>query len=183
MTTKTNLLALLMLVSGLKSLAQSKEDNNVSSAYPGTEIKKGKIIHSEILINAPVEMVWKIFSDFEQYPHWNPFIKFLKPVPREGKQIEVFLQPAGKKGMTFKPKVLVYAENKELRWVGKLFISRLFDGEHVFMLKDNHDGTSTFIQYERFRGILVPFMKRMLDDNTLSGFKQMNEALKKKCEE
>ena len=38
------------------------------------------------------------------------------------------------------------------------------------------------MQFERFRGILVPLMKKMLDNNTKDGFNQMNQALKIRCE-
>jgi len=148
----------------------------------GQIIKKGKLIYTEILITAPAEKVWKVFSDFAKYPEWNPFIKSLKGSPAVGKTIEVFLQPPGNKGMLFKPKVLVFREGKEFRWIGKLMGGGVFDGEHAFILKDNGNGSCTFIQYERFRGILIPFMKKMLEGSTLSGFQQMNEALKKRCE-
>jgi hypothetical protein len=106
----------------------------------------------------------------------------MKDSPAEGKNIEVFLQPPGNKGMLFKPKVLKFDARKEFRWIGKLMGGGIFDGEHVFILKDNADSTCIFIQYERFRGILIPLMKKMLEGPTLSGFQQMNEALKKRCE-
>ncbi len=84
--------------------------------------------------------------------------------------------------MLFKPKVLKFETGKEFRWIGKLMGGGIFDGEHAFILKDNADGTCTFIQYERFRGALIPFMKKMLKGPTLSGFQQMNETLKRRCE-
>lgn len=153
-----------------------------SSTAEGLIIKKGKLIYSEIVIQASSEKVWEIFTDFAKYPEWNPFIKSLKGSPEEGKIIEVLLQPPGNKGMLFKPKVLKFEARKEFRWIGKLMGGGIFDGEHVFLLKDNADGACTFIQYERFRGALIPFMKKMLEGPTLSGFQQMNEALKKRCE-
>ena len=32
-------------------------------------------ISTEIEINAPVETVWSILTDFDKYPDWNPFVK------------------------------------------------------------------------------------------------------------
>lgn len=143
----------------------------------GIVVKNGKLIYSEILIHSTPEKVWSVLIDFKNYPNWNPFIKSLKGNPATDKTIEVFLQPPGQKGMTFKPAVLTFTPNKEFRWIGKLLIRGLFDGEHVFILQDNQNGTTTFIQYERFRGILVPFVKKMLEENTLKGFEIMNEAI------
>lgn len=152
------------------------------SISSGQIIKKGKLIYSEITIKASPEKVWQEFTNFENYPDWNPFIKSLKGKPIVGNKIEVLLAPPEKKGMTFKPKVLVFDSTFQLRWIGKLFIKGIFDGEHTFLIKDNKDGTTTFIQFERFRGILIPFLKKMLNENTLKGFNQMNDALKKRCE-
>lgn len=76
----------------------------------------------------------------------------------------------------------MFEKEKEFRWIGKFLVPRLFDGEHVFLIKNNGDGTSTFVQYEKFRGILVPFLKKMLDENTKLGFEEMNQALKERCE-
>ena len=84
--------------------------------------------------------------------------------------------------MIFKPKVLVYEENKKLSWIGRLLIPGLFDGEHTFELIDNGDGTTTFVQSEIFKGLLVPLFQKTLDNNTRRGFEQMNLKLKEMCE-
>ena len=77
--------------------------------------------------------------------------------------------------------ILKYKENSELRWLGKLFIPKIFDGEHYFIVKDNFDGTSTFIHGENFSGVLIPFFKKMILD-TKKNFEAMNEELKKRVE-
>jgi len=79
--------------------------------------------------------------------------------------------------MTLKPKVLRFDSNKELRWLGHLIIPGLFDGEHMFKLTDNGNGTTTFIQKEHFGGILVPLFRKLLDKNTRDGFILMNKKL------
>ena len=84
--------------------------------------------------------------------------------------------------MTFKPTVLAFEPNKEFRWIGHLLFPGLFDGEHIFELIGNADGTTTFIQREKFKGVLVPLFKKMLDVNTINGFNRMNTALKERVE-
>ena len=41
-------------------------------------------LFTEIEINAPVEKVWTILSDFEKYPDWNPFVKSIEGEIKEG---------------------------------------------------------------------------------------------------
>ena len=43
----------------------------------GLIIKKGKMVYTEIRINASIDKVWNVFTEFEKYPEWNPFIKSL----------------------------------------------------------------------------------------------------------
>ncbi|MCC6371939.1 MAG: SRPBCC domain-containing protein [Bacteroidia bacterium] len=141
-----------------------------------------KEIKTEIVIQASPEKVWKEFTNFKTYSEWNPFIKSLTGETEKGKHLVVRLEPPNAKGMTFKPKVLTFEKNKELRWLGHLFVPGLFDGEHKFELIDNQNGTTTFIQSEKFNGILVPLFGKMLDVNTMNGFRLMNQKLKELAE-
>ena len=120
--------------------------------------------------------------DFNNYPNWNPFIKLIKGKPVKGEKLIVRLEPPGAKGMTFKPKILAANKNTEFRWLGHLLVPGLFDGEHIFELTENKNGTTSFVQREKFKGILVPLFKKMLDYNTIKGFEQMNQQLKAESE-
>ncbi len=139
-------------------------------------------VRTSIHIRASPEKVWSVLTDFDSYGAWNPFIKSIKGEVALSQVIEAHVCPPASNEMTFKPVVLVFEENKELRWRGKLLFSGIFDGEHRFVPKANEDGLTEFIHAEKFSGILVPFMRKMLNGRTKNGFVKMNEALKKKVE-
>jgi len=141
-----------------------------------------KSLYTEIEINAPVSVVWKIFTDFQLYPDWNPFIRSFDGIPEAGRQFSVIIQPNGKKPMTFKPVCLALIPEKEFRWLGHLGINGLFDGEHIFELKKVDKTRTLFIQRENFRGVLVPLLWGFLDKSTRSGFEEMNQQLKMRAE-
>lgn len=141
-----------------------------------------KVIKTEIQINATPEKVWSILTNFDQYPQWNPFIKSISGQVAVGNKITARLEPPGAQGMTFKPTVLAFEAFKEFRWLGHLLFPGLFDGEHKFELIDHKNGTTTFIQSEKFKGILVPLFRKMLDTNTVNGFNLMNQKLKERAE-
>jgi hypothetical protein len=70
-----------------------------------------------------------------------------KPVNTKGRLHEVFaedfrlvFQPPGGKPMTFKPTVLAADPARELRWLGRVLMPRLFDGEHGFRLEPTVGG-------------------------------------------
>lgn len=138
-----------------------------------------KKIETEITIHATPEKIWKILSNFHEYPDWNPFITEIQGSVEVGNQIQVKIKPQGGKIMIFKPVVLLKKENKELQWLGKLLFKGLFDGEHHFELIDNKNGTTRFIQSEIFSGLLVPFFNF---DTTTASFHIMNRKLKELAE-
>ena len=138
-------------------------------------------IETEILINAKPNKIWQILTDFEKYPDWNPFIQSIEGEKSVGNRLRVFLKPPDNKGMIFKPLILEWEPEKEFRWKGKLGISGIFDGEHYFILEESPDNQTKFIHGEKFSGILVPLVGKMLE-KTKDGFNLMNEAIKKECE-
>lgn len=142
-----------------------------------------KQIKTQIMISATPDKVWSVLTDFENHPKWNPFIKSITGEVKVGNQITVSIAPPNGKGMTFKPRVLVFDQNKEFRWIGKLIFKGLFDGEHKFELIDNRNGTTTFKHSENFKGLLVGLFKDQLENNTKKGFELLNESLKKRVEE
>ncbi|HEV8515403.1 MAG TPA: SRPBCC domain-containing protein [Cyclobacteriaceae bacterium] len=146
-------------------------------------IANAKEIKTEVLINASPEKVWAIFSDFENYPTWNPFIKSLTGQVKVGDKVHVTIQPYDSKPISFKPKVLVFETNKEMRWIGRLLFGGLFDGKHRFELIDNGNGTTTFKQSEVFKGILMPFFNKKKMENTRKGYEAMNQKLKELAEQ
>ncbi len=139
-----------------------------------------KEIHTHIEINAPANKVWRVLSNFSDYPTWNPFITSISGDMEVGSQIEAQIVPPGSKPMTFKPTVLVHNPNQEFRWLGSVGIKGIFDGEHFFILHEN-EGVTTFTHGEKFKGLLIPFMGKVFE-KTKQGFEEMNEALKAKCE-
>lgn len=139
-------------------------------------------IKTQITITATPENVWNHLTNFEEYKHWNPFIKSVKGVVEKGQKVEVIIQPPNSKQVKFKPTILSYKTNTEIRWIGHLLFPGIFDGEHIFTIVDNKNGTVNFFQSEVFSGILVRLFKSSLLKNTKNGFRSMNEKLKERAE-
>ncbi len=138
-------------------------------------------LHTEIEINAGAEKVWRVLADFAAYPQWNPFIKSISGELAVGARLSVTLQPPGGRAMTLSPRVRCADVGRELRWLGRVLLPLVFDGEHRFVLEPVN-GKTRFVHSERFRGMLVPFFRRMLTVDTRAGFVAMNEALKARVE-
>jgi hypothetical protein len=136
---------------------------------------------SSIEIDASPERVWSVLTDFASYGEWNPFIRSIEGEPVVGSRLQVRIAPPGGRAMTFKPTVTVVDPSLELRWLGRLLLPGLFDGEHRFRLEPLDGDRTRFVQSERFSGILVAFSGKGLA-KTERGFDAMNEALKLRVE-
>lgn len=140
-------------------------------------------IHTSIDINAPLERVWRILSNTQDYPQWNPFIREVTGKLAVGQQLVVNIHPPGSHSMRFKPRVLVLEPQQELRWLGKLLFSGIFDGEHYFKLQALNAQQTRFLHGESFKGLLIPLLKKSLEKDTKAGFAAMNAALKARAED
>jgi hypothetical protein len=141
-----------------------------------------KEIVAEVEIEAPAERVWQVLTDFERYREWNPSIRRISGEKRAGGRLDFEGAMGGTRTMRFRPEVLVYEPERELRWLGTLFVRGLFDGEHGFVIEQLDAGRSRFVQSERFRGVLVPLLWWIIGANTVRGFEAMNRALKERAE-
>ena len=148
----------------------------------GVFLPFSRMLSNEIVIKASAEHVWTLVTDFQSFPDWNPFIRRASGEIRVGARLEVFIQPSGSRGLTFKPKVLKVDANRELRWLGRTYIPWLFDGEHALKIEALSEKQVNFVQTEKFSGLFVPFARSLLR-NTERGFEEMNKALKLRAEQ
>ena len=123
-----------------------------------------------------------MLTDFAKFPEWNPFIRWVKGDLKNGSKLEVRIQPSGARRSTFRPTVLNVTAPREIRWLGHLWFTGLFDGEHILRIESIGDNKVRFIQNEIFNGIFVGMLAKSLDRDTLRGFNEMNSALASRVE-
>jgi hypothetical protein len=141
-----------------------------------------KELKTFVELNAPPERVWRTLTAFAAFPLWNPFIREASGELKEGARLRVKLELHGSRPWVFRPTLLRFEPNRELRWLGRLFIGGLFDGEHRFLLEPKGGGTR-LVQAETFSGWLLPLLWPSLEQGTRRGFEEMNRALKARVEE
>jgi hypothetical protein len=139
------------------------------------------VVHTTIDISTDPQKVWDVLKDFDRYPEWNPCLLSVIGEKSIGSMLSVTIDPAYSINKRFKARLLEYSKEKGIRWFGRLWIPHLFAGTHSFVMMPTASGV-TFIQQEEFSGILVPFLKGMLERKTKKGYEEMNRALKARSE-
>jgi hypothetical protein len=138
-------------------------------------------LRTEIDIAAPPARVWQVLTDFSAYHEWNPFITNIAGKLVVGEELAITVSPPESDEMNFRPKLLACEEPRELRWLGKLWMRGLFDGEHFFQCIETDAGHTRFVHGENFKGLLVKLVGKRLT-NVARGFVYMNLALKRRVE-
>jgi len=141
-----------------------------------------KEIKTQIEINTEPAKIWEVLMDFDEYPEWNPFVVSIIGKPKLRERLKITISPEPGKHMIFKPRITMLEKSKKFAWLGQLFMTGLFDGHHIFELKSNSKGSTTFIQREEFSGFLVPFLWKGMKEKTTKGFESMNQSLKNRVE-
>jgi hypothetical protein len=137
-------------------------------------------IRTAIDIEAPPERVWQVLTDFRAYPDWNPFIQKIEGSAVVGATLSAQMHALHMASVqSLSPTVLLADENKELRWLGRLLLPGIFDGEHFFRIEETENG-SRLTNDENFRGILLLAFNM---DDFVPSFEAANEALKKRVED
>ena len=141
-------------------------------------------ISTSVEIDAPKQLVWDVLTDFSAYPEWNPYMEIEGPL-RVGTKLTVHMgaDRGRRRGMVFKPAVLAATPGEELRWLGKLGLGGIVDGEHFFILDSNTDGTTHLTHGERYSGALVALAKPFLNkQRNQAGYEGFNQVLKQRVE-
>lgn len=139
-------------------------------------------LRTEIEIAAPIGVVWETLTDLAAYPEWNPFIVSADGRAEVGERLANRMQPPGGKAVTFKPTITVVEAPVAFEWFGRLGLPGIFDGRHSFDLAPTENGGTLVTQSEEFDGILVRFLRKSLDTQTVAGFEAMNAALEARVE-
>jgi hypothetical protein len=107
-------------------------------------------------INAPLEKVWQVLTDFGNYHTWHPILTLESHAGPlavgELLQGQAFGGPAGEQPVAFT--IALVQEPNHLAWTGG--DPEMVAGRHAFQLEQLADGTTEFIESEVFTGPAAP---------------------------
>lgn len=138
---------------------------------------------TEIVIQAPQQVVWEQATNFEAYSAWNPFLLQATAQFEIGKSIR-FLEDLKQFGQHW-----ITAEFLEIDsphsfvWKGHFAAPMLFSVRHSFSFKAINDHQTCMSQVHENSGLLVPFLAlRGVYWVSRQGEQDYNQALKAQCE-
>lgn len=139
-------------------------------------------IRTHIDIGASASLVWGILTDFGSYRRWNPFIRSIVGQAQVGTSIQVTQDVAIVGAASLRSKLTHVREPRELRWLGHWALPGIYSAERRFGIESLPRGGVRLHHNERYRGMIVQFTQRRLQQVIEPAFSAMNLALKRRAE-
>ena len=128
-------------------------------------------------IHAPAEVIWKILTDAEGYPSWDPAMDHIEGRLALGETVKFFTKLSSQ---AFPVKVTAFEPNRRMVLTGGMPLG-LFKSERTHTLTPGSGGQTTFKTEETFSGLLLPIFGRSIPDLT-ENFRAFAAGLKKQAE-
>lgn len=138
---------------------------------------------TEIIIQAPQQLVWDQATDFEAYSTWNPFVLEAHAEFEVGGTIH-FLEDLKQFGRHWiKAQFLSIEPPHSFVWQGHFGAPFLFTVRHPFKFEALGEHQTRFIQGHENSGVLIPYLAwRGIYSVSYQGYLDYNHALKERCE-
>jgi uncharacterized protein YndB with AHSA1/START domain len=110
-------------------------------------------VHRDIA--APPELVWRVLTEFVDYPEWHPTLTVRPPVPElvAGAQLHLTLSGGAAGDQAFTAEIVEVRPPQRLVWSGGL--PDVFLGRHTFTLDELPDGGTRLTDTEEWTGALA----------------------------
>ena len=155
--------------------------HEAKSLKPQTPTPGALVVEESVEIAAPPEKVWKIFTEEQNWPKWNPVTKRASHLSgsrwRLGWQFELVLRNRPFPSLKVRPIVLEVNVPLLVRWFEAV---PGFSAMHWFLFEKTETGTRV-TSYEEFTGTLTPLL-RLFSGLIFRMVRLWLQALKQECE-
>ncbi len=186
---------LLLITSLFVTSCDNDDDDNVCTPDTSLQVSSSQVteidtnhhaVYTDIVINAPVQDVWNVLTDWANMPNWSTSFQGLSGDIKDGGQVvATFLLPDPTTGQTVPfefPHELSYEEGVQFGWSDPVAIAPGITDDHVYMLQAISDCQTRLIQTDEFVGNDANFTTAILAAGSEAGYNQFNLELKTEVE-
>lgn len=137
-------------------------------------------VHTEVIIDAPPERVWRELTDFAEMPSWSRSLQGIRGELRPGGRVVVtFLTGAGRV-RAVGHELVVFEEGRALGWTGPSGPG--LRGHHVFRLTPLDGGRTLLTQDDEANGFMSLFLGVHTTNGMVGTYRAFNDALRGRVE-
>ena len=128
-----------------------------------------------IQINASIQRVWQVLTDFEDYPNWNPLIGSIRGEVKENQWVMAYFTPLK---LYVPVKIEAYQAHQTIVWKARLPHAYLMQGKHYYKLRPINEQLTELEHGEIFSGLLSKLFPAFLLSKIQDAYQYHNQKLK-----
>ncbi|MFK7873712.1 MAG: SRPBCC family protein [Oligoflexales bacterium] len=138
-------------------------------------------IQTTIEISAPLQKVWDILVNFDEWSDWNPTVSKAGGQADLDSFLDITMKGDNCEDMSYKPQIIELQQPYFLRWRATMVAGFIFTNDRVFELKEEN-GKTIFTNKECFSGLVMLLSWKKMNSFVLPILEKMNTALKDTAE-
>jgi len=139
-------------------------------------------IDARIEIDAPVERVWNVLTDFERYPDWNPFTVRVDTRLEMGAAVRMRVNLIGPFVQPQMEYITTLEEDRRVCWTMNQLPPRLLSATRCQWLEPLSPERTRYASTDVVTGILAPLVVGLFGTAMQRGFERACRALKARVE-
>ena len=144
--------------------------------------RQGRVFACEVSacteIAAPIDAVWKVLTDFDQYSEWNPFTPKVETDFEIGSPVTLYVDMPGKSRMVRTEWVNLVEPEQTICWGMHMGASIVFCANRWQTLRTLDNGDTEYVTEDRMSGLLAPLVMRLYGKPMQIGFQSVADSLK-----
>lgn len=138
-------------------------------------------IHTDIVIDAPPDVVWSVLADTVNYGNWASFLVGIKGEIKDGSKITVdFKLDPSKEKLTTLDHTITVVDGMKFYWAER-GPGGIRDNHH-FRIEPLDEGRTRFVQSDEIMGGVTFLMGGRLAKMYVDGYQAFNRGLKAEAE-
>lgn len=132
-------------------------------------------VRTEIELDAPIDKVWALLADVENYGDWNGIFRFSRANLKPGGRGILWAKVGAPFQVPLPVKFQVVDEESELRWQGGF--GPVVHGSHYLQLEALPNNRTRLVHGETFSGIVIDATWKAIAKGLPGAYKAFNKKL------
>ena len=137
---------------------------------------------NDVIINAPLETVWRALIDLTNYPKWNPFTPRVETTFVVGTPAVLYVTLNERRRRVQREIVTAFEPPCALAWASIMGAPFILKANRWQRLASLDAERTQYATYETFDGLLVPLVMALYRQDVQHGFESVGAALKQWAE-
>jgi hypothetical protein len=135
-----------------------------------------------VSINAPLEKVWSVLTQLENYPKWNPFTPRVETTFVVGEPAILYVTMNERHQRIQREVLTVFEPQHAFAWASIMGSPLILKANRSQIVEPLDDHRTHYQTYETFDGLLVPLIMALYRKDIQRGFEAVGQALKQYVE-